>query len=99
MLQVNQNIPWRVLDIDFSFNYLEAIILEFFFKKEDAYRLIYIYPLIIMSKISKPLTKFSFQFDDIMLLRDFDQAVEIRNLDTIMSCFDLKSLIEAPTCF
>lgn len=52
-----------------------------------------------MSKISKPLTKFSFQFDDIMLLRDFDQAVEIRNLDTIMSCFDLKSLVEAPTCF
>lgn len=48
---------------------------------------------------SQYTSKFSFQFDDIMFLRDFDQAIEIRNLDTIVSCFDLESLIDAPACF
>ena len=80
MFYVNENIPCRVLNIDFNFNDLETIFLKFYLRnrkclcvssykrnQNDQYFLDY---------INKSLTKFSYQFDTTMLLEDFTLTTE-----------------------
>ena len=101
---LNKNIPCGVLDIDFNFNDLETIFLEFSLKnrkwlcvglyKPSSQNVQY-----FLDNINKSLTKLSSQFNNIILLGDFKSTSENWNLDTFMSCFDLESLIKVPTCF
>ena len=80
MFYVNENIPCRVLNIDFNFNDLETIFLKFYLRnrkclcassykrnQNDQYFLDY---------INKSLTKLSSQFDTTMLLEDFTLTTE-----------------------
>ena len=93
-----------MLDIDFNFNDLETIFLEFFLKnrkwlcvglyKPPSQNVQY-----FLDNINKSLTKLSSQFNNIILLGDFKLTSENWNLDTFMSCFDLEILIKVPTCF
>ena len=46
-----------------------------------------------------PNQQFKIQFDDIILIGDFDPTVENKNLQVFMGTFDMESLIKKPTCF
>ena len=46
-----------------------------------------------------PNQQFKIQFDDIILIGDFDPTVENKNLQVFMGTFDMESLIKNPTCF
>ena len=41
----------------------------------------------------------SCQYENIMLIMDFNLSVENKNLEVFMNIFDLECLIKKPTCF
>ena len=45
------------------------------------------------------LNKLTCQFDNIILMEDFNLTVENKNLEVFISFFDMKCLIKKPTCF
>ena len=41
----------------------------------------------------------SCEYENVMLIGDFNLAVENKDLEVFMNAFDLESLIKTPTCF
>ena len=52
-----------------------------------------------MKSISPVLTKTSCEYENIILIGDFNLTVESKNLDVFMNKFDLECLIRKPACF
>lgn len=90
---VNENILCRVLDIDYNFNDLEIRFLEFSLRNRywlcaGLYKTPNQNKKYFLNYNNKSLTKFSSQFG--MFFGDFNLTTENWNLDTFISCFDLK---------
>ena len=54
---------------------------------------------IFLDNLSLPLTKMSCEYENVMLIGDFNLTVENKNLEVFMNAFDLECLIKKPTCF
>ena len=52
-----------------------------------------------LDNLSLILNKLTCQFDNIMLMGDFNLTVENKNHKVFMSTFDMKYLIKRPACF
>ena len=52
-----------------------------------------------LEALSKILGKLTCQYENIILIGDFNLTVENNNLENFMSTFDLECLIKKPTCF
>ena len=52
-----------------------------------------------LDNLSLILNKLTFQFENIILMGDFNFTVENKNLEVFMSTFDMECLIKKPTCF
>ena len=52
-----------------------------------------------VENLSKLLSKLSCQYDQIVLIGDFNLTIENKNLKILMSTFHLESLIKESTCF
>ena len=45
------------------------------------------------------MTKLATKYENVILIGDFNLTTENKNLETFMATFDLKCLINEPTCF
>ena len=52
-----------------------------------------------LDSLSLFLDELTCQFDNIILMGDFNLTVENKNLEVFMSTFDIECLIRKPTCF
>ena len=52
-----------------------------------------------LDNLSIALTKMSCEYENVMLIGDFNLTAENKNLEVFMNTFDLECLIKKPTCF
>ena len=52
-----------------------------------------------LDNLSLALTKMSCEYENVMLIGDFNLTVEKKNLEVFMNAYDLECLIKKPTCF
>ena len=101
---VNENIPCKMVSVEGVPDDCEIILIEFSIKtrkwlcfglykppsQNDKY---------FLDNLSLILNKLTFQFENIILMGDFNFTVENKNLEVFMSTFDMEYLIKKPACF
>ena len=100
---VNENIPWKMVNVEGVTDDCEIILIEFSIKtRKWLFIRLYKPPSendkYFLDNLSLILNKLTCQFDNIILMGDFNLTVEYKNLEDFMSTFDMECLINKP-CF
>ena len=101
---VNENIPCKMVSVERVSDDCEIILIEFSVKtRKWLYIGLYRPPSQndknFLDKLSLIMNKLTCQFDNIMLMGNFNLTVENKNLEVFKSTFDMECFIKKPTCF
>ena len=104
LIYIRSDIPSRKLSKHNFTNDIEGLFIEFNFRKSKwllfgAYRPPKQNKLHFTEHVSKALDIYIQSFDRIILIGDFNLDINDVTLSSLMSAFNLKSLIKEPTCF
>ena len=104
MFYVNERIPSKVLSLESIPMDIELIMLEFTVKNRrlmctGIYRPLSQNEKCFTDHLSKALGQLTCQYNNTMLIGDFNLTIYNKSLENFMSTFDLEYLIKKPTCF
>ena len=104
LFYINENIPCKLINDEIIAIDIEMIMFEFFVKTTK-WLCIGLYKSPSQNKnyfldiLSKVLSKQTCQYENVILIGDFNLIVNNKNLGVFMNTFNLESLINKPTCF
>ena len=104
MFYINENIPCKTVNVEGLPDDCEVTLIELSIKSRK-WLCIGLYKppsqneKYFLDNLSFALTKMSCEYENVMLIGDFNLTVENKNLEVFMNAFDLECLIKKPTCF
>ena len=104
MFYVNENIPCKTVNVEGLPNDCVVTLIELSIKSRK-WLCIGLYKppsqneKYFLDNLSLALTKMSCEYENVVLIGDFNLTVENKNLEVFMNAFDLECLIKKPTCF
>ena len=104
ILYINENIPCRPLNDHPTFLNLELIAIEIH-QNKSRWLLIGIYKPTSQSnkeftnRLSSVSDYYSPKYENLILIGDFNLAIENQHLDALIQAYNLNNLINKPTCF
>ena len=104
LFYINENIPCKLINDEIIPSDIEMIMFEFLVKTRKWLCIgLYKSPSqnenYFLDILSKVLSKQTCQYENVMLIGDFNLTVNNKNLGVFMNTFNLESLINKPTCF
>ena len=101
---INDNIPSKIVDVEFSEEDCEMILIEFSIKTRKWLCIgLYKPPSqnenYFLNNLSLVMNRLTCKYENLILIGDFNMTVENKNLETFMNAFGLECLIKKPTCF
>ena len=101
---INEIIPCKVLNINDLGDDIEVIAVEVSIKSRKwliigLYKPPSLSETYFLESLSKILNRFSSQYENTLLIGDFNLTVQNTNLEVFTSTFNLQCLIKKPTCF
>ena len=104
LFYVNENIPCNMVNIEGVSDDCEMILIEFSIKTRKWFCIGLCKPPSqndkhFLDNLSLILNKLTCQFDNFILMGNFNLTVEDKNLEVFMNTFDMECLINKPTCF
>ena len=104
LFYINENIPCKLINDEIIPSDIEMIMFEFLVKTRKWLCIgLYKSPSqnenYFLDILSKVLGKQTCQYENVMLIGDFNLTVNNKNLGVFMNTFNLESLINKPTCF
>ena len=99
MFYITENIPFKTVNVDSLPDYYEVILIELSIKSWK-WLCIGLYKppsqneKYFLDNQSLALTKVSCEYENVMLIGDFNLTVENKNLEVFMNAFDLECLIK-----
>ena len=104
MFYINENIPCKTVNVEDLPDDCEVTLIELSIKSRK-WLCIGLYKppsqneKYFLDNLSLALTKMSCEYENVVLIGDFNLTVENKNLEVFMNAFDLECLIKKPTCF
>ena len=104
LFYINENIPCKLINDQIIPSDIEMIMFEFLVKTRKWLCIgLYKSPSqnenYFLDILSKVLSKQTCQYENVILIGDFNLIVNNKNLGVFMNTFNLESLINKPTCF
>ena len=104
MFYINENIPCKTVTVEGVPDDCEVTLIELSIKSRKWLCIgLYKPPAqnekYFLDNLSLALTKMSCEYENVMLIGDFNLTVENKNLEVFMNAYDLECLIKKPTCF
>ena len=102
MFYINEKIPCKTVSFEGLPDDCEVTLIELSIKSRkwlcnDLYKLPSQNENYFLENLSLALTKMSCDYENVMLIEDFNLTVENKNLEVFMNTFDLECLIKKPT--
>ena len=104
MFYIDENIPYKTVNVEGLLNDCEGTLIELSIKSRKwlftgLYKLPSQNGKYFLDNLSLVLTKMSCEYENVILIEDFNLTVESKNLEVFMNTFDLECLIKKLTCF
>ena len=101
---INENIPCKTVNAEGLPDDCEVTLIELSIKSRKWFCIGLYKPhsqneKYFLDNLSLALTIMSYEYENVILIGDFNLTAENKNLEVFMNAFDLESLIKKPTCF